>query len=89
VVDLDRPHKVDDKTGIVPSSRRRLVSLPGVSEGVVVAYDDLLDPDFFHQDRADKVPGRDRGKISVKGHADDDIDARLFNEFELLTGMGD
>ena len=65
MVDLDRPHKVDDKTEIVPYFPKKIdVTLPVVSESVVVAYHDFLDPDFVNQNFLDEVTGRDGGTMA-------------------------
>ena len=90
VIYLDRTDKVDDKAEFVSHFPQKIhVALSVVTEGVVISHHDLLDSDFLNQDFVDEIPGRDGGKLSVKGHAHDDIDPRLFDEFKLLAGMSD
>ena len=88
-MDLNGADQVDDKPEFLSHFPQEIdVALPVVAEGVIISHDDLPDPHFLNQNVLDEVTGRDSGKLPVKGHAHDDVDARSFNEFQFLACVG-
>ena len=55
-----------------------------VAEGIILADDDGLHPDSFHQDVLDEGSCRQRGKVHGEGDTDQRVDAGFFDQFLFL-----